>query len=132
MTRSIRAVTALFGVAALVSACGSAGTSAPAATTSAPAATTSAPAATAAQVNIDVQGFKFPPNMDVAKGTKVTWTNKDTTKHTVTSGTRPTRDGKFDGQIDAAGTFSFTFTDTGTYQYFCSIHSSMNGTITVK
>ena len=124
MTRSIRAVTALFGVAALVSACGSAGTPAPAAT--------SAPAATAAQVNIDVQGFKFPPNMDVAKGTKVTWTNKDTTKHTVTSGTRPTRDGKFDGQIDAAGTFSFTFTDTGTYQYFCSIHSSMNGTITVK
>jgi plastocyanin len=81
---------------------------------------------------IDIQGFKFPANTDVAKGTTVTWTNKDTTKHTVTSGTRPNKDGKFDGQLDAAGTFSFTFTDAGTFSYYCALHSSMNATITVK
>lgn len=123
MTRSIRATLALFGVAAVVSGCGSAGTPAPAATTAAPA---------AAEMNVDIQSFKFPATLEVAKGTKVTWTNKDTTKHTVTSGTRPTKDGRFDGQVDGGASFSFTFTDAGTYQYFCTIHSSMNATVTVK
>ena len=115
----------LAGAIAITAACGSA--AAPAA----PAATT-APAAAGAAVAIDIQGFKFPANTDVAKGTKVTWTNKDSTKHTVTSGTEPNKDGKFDGQVDAGGTFSFTFADAGTFAYYCSIHSSMNGTITVK
>jgi plastocyanin len=94
-------------------------------------AATSAPAA-ASSLNIDVQGFKFPPNTEVTAGTKVTWTNKDSVGHTVTSGTRPNKDGKFDGDLPAGGTFSFTFTTAGTYQYFCTVHSSMNGTITVK
>lgn len=142
MTRSIRAVTALFGVAVLVSACGSSATpaavattaaaSAPAAVATTAAASVPAAAAAAAQTSIDIQGFTFPANTDVATGTRVTWTNKDSTKHTVTSGTAPNKDGKFDGQVDAGSTFSFTFTAAGTYQYFCSIHSSMKGTITVK
>ena len=85
-----------------------------------------------ADVAIDIQAFKFPANTDVAKGTKITWTNKDTAKHTVTSGTRPAKDGKFDGQLDGAGVFSFTFADAGVFSYYCSIHSSMNATITVK
>jgi len=125
MTRSIRASIVLVTIAAILGACGSAGTPAPAATTAA------AVTATAA-ASVDIQGFKFPPNLEVAKGTKVTWTNKDSTAHTVTSGTRPNKDGKFDGQVAAGGTFSFTFADAGVYQYFCSIHSSMNATITVK
>lgn len=118
---SSRRAFALVATVVIAAACSSA---------AAPAAT-SAPAA-AAPVNIDVQGFKFPPNTDVAAGTKVTWTNKDSVGHTVTSGARPNKDGKFDGQLDASGTFSFTFTTAGTYQYFCTVHSSMNGTITVK
>jgi plastocyanin len=121
MTRSIRTITALFGVAVLAGACGSAGSPTPAATTAAPAA-----------ASIDIQGFKFPANTDVAKGTNVAWTNKDGTAHTVTSGTRPNKDGKFDGQVAPGATFSFTFTDAGVYQYYCTIHGSMNATITVK
>jgi plastocyanin len=123
---TIRATVAVLGVAAILGACGSTGTSTPAAT-SAPAAS-----AAAAGTSIEIQGRAFPANTDVAKGTTVTWTNKDSTTHTVTSGTRPNKDGKFDGQVAGGGTFSFTFTDAGTYQYFCSIHSSMNATITVK
>jgi plastocyanin len=117
---SPRTALALVATVAITAACSSA---------AAPAAT-SAPAA--APVNIDVQGFKFPPNMDVVAGTTVTWTNKDSVGHTVTSGTRPNKDGKFDGQLGAGSTFSFTFTTAGTYQYFCTVHSTMNGTITVK
>lgn len=120
---SSRRAFALLAAVAIAAACSS---------PAAPAATSAPPAAAAASTNIDVQGFKFPPNTDVAVGTKVTWTNKDSVGHTVTSGTRPNKDGKFDGQLDASGTFSFTFTAAGTYQYFCTIHSSMNGTITVK
>ena len=112
----------LAGAIAITAACGSA---------AAPVATAS-PAPKAADVAIDVQAFKFPANMDVAKGTKVSWTNKDTAAHTVTSGTRPNKDGKFDSPLPAAGTFSFTFADAGTYAYYCSLHSSMNATITVK
>ena len=99
----------------------------------APASTAAAPAAAAAAA-VDVSGFKFAPaTLEVAKGTKVTWTNKDTTKHTVTSGKDGTKDSKFDGPLaEAPGTFSFTFADAGTYAYFCSIHKSMVGTITVK
>ena len=116
----------LAGAIAITAACGSA--AAPVAT----AAPVTTPAPTPAGVAIDIQGFKFPATMDVAKGTTVTWTNKDTAKHTVTSGTRPAKDGKFDGQLDGAGVFSFTFTDAGTYAYYCSLHNSMNATITVK
>ena len=120
MTAIVHRATALAAILALTAACGSA---------AAPA--TPAPAA-AAGVAIDIQGFKFPATLEVATGAKVTWTNKDNTRHTVTSGTRPNKDGKFDGQVDPAGTFSFTFTDAGTFNYFCSVHSSMNATITVK
>src|SRR5258708_35142728 len=120
MTAIVHRATALAAILALTAACGSA---------AAPA--TPAPPA-AAGVAIDIQGFKFPATLEVAKGAKVTWTNKDNTRHTVTSGARPNKDGKFDGQGDPAGAFSLTFTDAGTLNYLCSVHSSMNATITVK
>lgn len=99
----------------------------------APASTAAAPAGGSSSA-VEVTGFKFTPaTLEVSKGTKVTWTNKDTTKHTVTSGKDGTKDSKFDGPLaEAPGTFSFTFADAGTYAYFCSIHKSMVGTITVK
>jgi len=106
---------------------------APAATSVATsAATPAAPASTG--TSVEVSGFKFvPATLEVAKGTTVTWTNKDATRHTVSSGTNGTKDGKFDGSLDASsGTFSFAFADAGTYAYFCAIHKSMVATITVK
>ena len=129
MSRFTRTVVALAASAVIAGACGSSGTTAPAATTAATAAT-AAPAAAA--VNSDVQGFKFPANTDVAKGTKVTWTNKDSVDHTVTSGTRPNKDGKFDLSLAGGSTVSFTFSEAGTFNYWCQVHSTMNGTITVK
>jgi plastocyanin len=100
--------------------------------TAAPA--TSAPAAAGgATAAIEMQNFAFTkPSLDVTKGTTVTWTNKDGTTHTVSSGTPPTKDGKFDAQVPNGSTFSFTFNDAGTFKYFCAIHNSMTGTISVK
>ncbi|MDP9320928.1 MAG: hypothetical protein M3P16_07515 [Chloroflexota bacterium] len=82
MTRSIGAAIALVGVAALVAACGS---------PAAPA--TSAGGSSAA---IDISGFAFKTaTLEITKGSTVTWSNKDGTTHTVSSGTPPTKDGAF-------------------------------------
>lgn len=119
-----RSAFALAATIAFTAACGS--SAAPA--TSAPAA-----AGGGASAAIDISGFAFKTTaLEVTKGTTVTWSNNDNTMHTVSSGTPPTKDGKFDGQVAAGSSFSFTFSDAGTFKYFCSIHNSMTGTITVK
>ena len=57
----------------------------------------------------------------------VTWMNNDAVPHTVTSDT-----GVFDsGAISQGGTFSYTFTTPGTYNYHCSYHPWMHGTVIV-
>ena len=92
--------------------------------------TTTPPATTQTQSNaVTIQNFAFTPsNLNVSVGTKVTWTNKDSTTHTVTSDT-----GAFDsGSVNSGGTFSFTFSTKGTFNYHCSIHTTMHGTITVQ
>ncbi len=86
-----------------------------------------------AGTQISIKGFAFNPNQpSVTKGATITWTNDDGTTHTVTSGVPGTPSGKFNQSLDAGKTFSFTFTETGTYEFFCNIHNSMRGTVTVK
>ena len=93
----------------------------------------SAPAAAPGGTAVEAQGFAFKPaTLDVTKGATVTWTNRDSARHIVASGKPGTKDGKFEGPIDANATFSFTFSEVGTFAYFCSIHTSMTGTVTVK
>ncbi len=69
-----------------------------------------------------------PSEKTVSKGTTITWINKDNVQHTVTSDV-----GIFDsGLIDAGGTFTYIFDSIGTYDYTCTIHPDMNGTINVE
>src|SRR5215210_1824892 len=82
-------------------------------------------------VTVNVQNFAFdPPNITVAPGTTVTWVNADRAPHTVTA-TDPA--GAFDsGTLQPGQSFSVTFTQPGTtYAYYCAIHPSMTGTVTV-
>jgi plastocyanin len=78
---------------------------------------------------VAVEGFAFVPStLEVLSGTEVTWTNRDPTTHTVTA-----EDGSFDsGPLDQGGTFAMTFNEPGTVAYFCSIHPTMKGTVTVQ
>ena len=65
----------------------------------------------------------------ISINTTVTWVNNDDVDHTVTSVT-----GLFDSGVLSPGqSFSFTFSQPGTFQYFCSLHGaeSMSGTIVV-
>ncbi len=76
----------------------------------------------------------YPDQVQVEAGDAVTWTNGDATTHTVTSvDSNGTPDGKFDSSTITAGqTFSYTFNNAGTYNYFCSLHPWMTGVITVQ
>jgi plastocyanin len=72
--------------------------------------------------------------LKVAKGATVTWTNKDSTVHTVTSGTiKSGPDGKFDSGLVAAGAkFSQKFDSAGTYNYFDMVHPWIQGKVIVS
>jgi plastocyanin len=76
-----------------------------------------------------------PENMTVVIGVNatVTWTNDDTSIHTVTSTTVPTGVAPFDsGYLNQGQTFTYTFTKPGVYEYHCTIHPWMVGFVTVK
>jgi len=87
-----------------------------------------------AQESVVIKTFMFDPDPVNAKvGTQITWTNQDNINHTVTSGTRDSSDGTFDGFIKEKGkTFSFTFEKAGTYEYFCEIHPGMDAKVIVS
>ena len=71
-------------------------------------------------------------SLTVPLGTTVRWTNRDPAPHTSTSGTVSQKSNVWDsGTIGAGGSFSFTFTEPGTFQYFCEIHPFMTGTVVV-
>ena len=58
---------------------------------------------------------------------QVTWTNNDDKPHTVTSDT-----GDFDsGPIGPGEQWMWTFTQSGTYDYHCTYHEEMTGTVDV-
>ena len=74
--------------------------------------------------------MKFnPEDLTINVEDTVTWTNNDGMGHTATSTDGPA---SFDsGNIAAGATWSFTFTEAGTYNYKCDYHSSMTASITV-
>lgn len=87
-----------------------------------------APAATTATVTIG--NFTFgPAALVVQPGTTVTWVNADDTPHKVVA----TDNRAFRSPVmDTDQRFSFTFSQPGTYAYFCSLHPHMTGKIVVK
>lgn len=82
--------------------------------------------------NVIIQDFSFTPaNISGPANTIVKWTNNGAT-HTVTGTTVPAN-GAFDSSnISTGSSVCFQFTATGTYNYHCSIHPSMTGTVVVQ
>lgn len=82
------------------------------------------------------QSLNFNPgNVTLVIGVNntVVWTNDDNALHTVTSSSVPAGAPSFnDASLNPGQSFIVTFTTPGTYQYHCSIHSWMRGTIVVK
>ena len=61
-------------------------------------------------------------------GTTVTWKNMDDIPHAVAAVNKQFKS----KTLDTDDAYSFTFTTPGSYEYFCSLHPHMTGTIVVE
>jgi plastocyanin len=90
----------------------------------------SADGASTAQNKIEIKDFAFDPQkITVKSGEKITWINRDGEPHTVVSVGK-----KFQRSpgLDTDQEFTITAGAPGTYEYFCSVHPKMTGTIVVE
>jgi plastocyanin len=87
----------------------------------------SGPAQASGARAVDIDHFKYhPPTLEVAKGTKVVFSNSADVAHTVTD------NGAFNsGHIKPGESFSVRFEQKGTFRYHCEIHPFMHGKIVV-
>jgi amicyanin len=80
--------------------------------------------------SIEIKNFAFSPStLTIKVGETVTWTNSDSTSHTITSDSGSELDS---GSISSGQTYSHTFNTIGTFDYHCSIHTSMKGKVVVE
>ncbi|RPI50071.1 MAG: hypothetical protein EHM49_09025 [Deltaproteobacteria bacterium] len=84
---------------------------------------------TPAIIEVVIEGYIFKPaEINVPVGSIVTWYNRDAVIHTVTA-----RDRTFDSGILPRGdTFSYTFEEKGTFEYYCVPHPYMEGNVDVE
>ncbi len=75
----------------------------------------------------------IPSLIVIEKGKQVTCVNEDSAFHTITSGFYDTPTDLFDsGHLDPFESYTLTFDETGTYDYFCTLHPWMKGQVIVE
>ena len=83
-----------------------------------------------AAVKVTIRLLKyFPDTIQITTGETVEWMNNDLTPHTVTSDPGGELNS---GSIDVGATWRHTFTQPGTFAYFCTFHREMKGNVIVK
>ncbi len=83
-----------------------------------------------AEAEVTIRGFQYqPPEIVLQRGGTVTFTNQDSTPHTVT----PRAGSQFEasGRLRRGESRSITFDVVGSQEYFCDIHPSMGGRVMV-
>lgn len=78
--------------------------------------------------NADIKDFAHQ-DIKVTVGTTVAWTNRDGVPHTTTEVSDTNIWDSF--ALQPGQSFSFTFSEAGTFNYFCAIHPTMRATVTV-
>jgi plastocyanin len=68
-----------------------------------------------------------PASITVPVGTTVTWGNNDLNDHTTTSNSS-----LWNAALDGGQTYQYRFTAAGTYEYHCTNHATMRGTVIVQ
>jgi Plastocyanin len=85
-------------------------------------------AAHAAERVVVIEGVKFEPeSVTVARGDTVVWINKDPFPHTATA--RKVFDSR---EIAPGASWKLVPKKAGTYEYVCTLHPTIKGTLTVK
>lgn len=76
-----------------------------------------------------IKDMKFTPeNLVINAGDTVTWVNEDSMRHSATD-----LNGAFDTGLLAKGaSASLTFNGAGAFNYRCTPHANMRGTITIN
>jgi plastocyanin len=83
----------------------------------------------APNTKVEIDNFAFSPGrITVQAGTTVTWDNADDAPHTIASASKLFKS----KALDSGDSFAFTFTTPGIYEYFCSLHPHMTGTVVVE
>ena len=84
-------------------------------------------------VEAQIKLFQFKPQrIEIKAGTTVKWENGDAIEHSVTSGVPGKPTGNFDsGFFNRSQSFVHTFTEPGTFTYFCMRHNSMTAKVVV-
>jgi len=95
---------------------------------------TNAPGSSTPGCEDTADGCFIPSPVTIPMGGTVTWENNDTAAHTATGGSATEGpSGVFDSSLIMAGSsFSHTFEDAGTFDYFCMVHPWMAGTLIVE
>lgn len=80
--------------------------------------------------SVDIEDFAFASEtLTIKVGDTVTWTNRDSAGHTVTSDSGS----KLDSILLKKGqSYSHTFNEVGTFDYHCTPHPYMKGIIIVE
>lgn len=79
---------------------------------------------------VGIANFLYEPQeVQVAPGTKVTWTNKDTAPHNVQD--LSDLDIPIGRDLGQGEKFSITYEKPGSYPYVCGLHTWMTGTVKV-
>ncbi|MBO0711055.1 MAG: cupredoxin family copper-binding protein [Acetobacteraceae bacterium] len=87
------------------------------------------PRARAEDRAVTIDNFVFtPPTLTVPKGTKVTWTNRDDIPHVVVCPGAKARS----SALDTGDSYSLTFAQAGTFDYYCGMHPTMKGSVVVS
>lgn len=77
---------------------------------------------------MEIRGFAFPFELTVSAGTRVVWTNRDSSVHDVVA-----RDGSWGSDPFGAGaSFGYVFEEPGRFTYFCTIHPFMQAAVIVE
>src|ERR671915_291168 len=79
---------------------------------------------------VSMEGIAFQPaEVTVSAGDTVTWTNNDSVGHDVTADSFSSGD---PGGMASGDTFEQTFEEAGTFDYVCTVHPGMEGTVVVE
>jgi len=75
----------------------------------------------------------IPSVITIQSGQQVTWVNEDSAFHSVTSGFYGSPTELFDsGHLDPFESYTVDFDETGTFDYFCTLHPWMKGQVIVE
>ena len=69
--------------------------------------------------------------MSIGPGQTVRWLNQDDEAHTVTNADGDVATPFDSGEIAPGDAYEFSFVERGKIDYVCTIHSKMEGTVTV-